>query len=150
MLNDLVTNKVLIVPIVAWTAAQLLKVLLKLVETRRFDFSYIVSTGGMPSSHSAIVAALATIVAMVYGLGSIAFGITCILALIVMYDSAGVRKAVGQQAVVLNRIIKEIRFGRPMAEVERDLRELVGHTPLEVVVGAALGIAIAVIWSILS
>jgi len=149
MLYDLITNQVVVVPLGAWAVAQLLKTLLKLKKTKRFDLRYVVATGGMPSSHSAIVTALATTVAMVQGLGSVAFGITCVFALIVMYDSAGVRKAVGQQAVVLNRIVKEIRFRRPMAEVERDLRELVGHTPLQVVAGASLGIVISWLWLIL-
>ena len=149
MLYDLITNEVLVVPLCVWAAAQLLKLFTKLVQTKRLDLRYLVASGGMPSSHSAIVAALATTVAMTQGLSSVAFGIACIVALIVIYDSAGVRKSVGQQAVVLNRIVREIRFRRPMAELERDLRELIGHTPLQVVAGAALGIIIAWLWLIL-
>ncbi len=91
---------------------------------------YLVISGGMPSSHSAFVSALATSVALIEGLGSVAFGISAILALVVMYDAAGVRQSVGKQSVVLNRIIRELRLRRPIAELERDLREFIGHTSL--------------------
>ena len=150
MLYDLVTNEFVVVPLCTWALAQLSKVFIKLAQVKRLELRYLIASGGMPSSHSAIVAALATAVALSEGFGSVAFGISCIVALIVIYDSAGVRKSVGQQAVVLNRIVKEIRFRRPMAELERDLRELIGHTPLQVVVGTVLGIVIAWLWFILS
>ena len=100
----------------------------------------------MPSSHSATVSALATSVAMVEGFGSVAFGITAILALVVMYDAASVRRWVGRQSIVLNRITQEIRLRRPVAEWEHDLREFVGHTPFQVIIGAALGIIVAWLW----
>jgi hypothetical protein len=76
----------------------------------------------------------------------VAFGIAAILAMVVMYDAASVRRWVGRQSVVLNRIVKEIRFRRPLAELERDLREFIGHTPFEVIIGAVLGITIAWLW----
>ncbi len=75
-----------------------------------------------------------------------AFGIAAILAMVVMYDAAGVRRWVGKQSVVLNRMVKEFRFGRPISEVERDLREFIGHTPFEVIIGALLGISVAWLW----
>jgi len=143
---EIITNKVLVIPICAWAVAQLLKVFVTLVQNKRLDFHYLIASGGMPSSHSAIVSALATSVAMTQGFGSVAFGITVILALVVMYDAAGVRRSVGQQSVVLNRIVEELRFGRPIAELERDLREFIGHTPFQVIVGAALGIIVAWLW----
>lgn len=146
MFYELITNNVLVVPLCAWAVTQLLKVFIKLVQVKRLELRYLVASGGMPSSHSAIVTALATTVALTQGLDSVTFGIACIVALIVIYDSAGVRKSVGQQAVVLNRIVKEIRFRRPVAELERDLREFIGHTPLQVIAGAALGILIAWLW----
>jgi len=83
---------------------------------------------------------------MVEGFGSIAFGISVILALIVTYDAAGVRRAVGKQSVILDRIVKELRERRPISELEQDLREFIGHTPVQVFVGAILGIAIAWLW----
>lgn len=146
MFYEIITNKVLVIPICAWAVAQLLKVFVTLVQNKRLDFHYLIASGGMPSSHSAIVSALATSVAMTQGFGSVAFGITVILALVVMYDAAGVRRSVGQQSVVLNRIVEELRFGRPIAELERDLREFIGHTPFQVIVGAALGIIVAWLW----
>ncbi len=127
-----------------------MKVFVILVREKRLDLRYFVSSGGMPSAHSAIVCALATAVAMTQGVGSVTFGIAVVLALIVTYDSAGVRQSVSQQSVVLNRIVQELRFKRPIAEVERDLREFIGHTPFQVIVGAALGILVAWLWLTLS
>ena len=139
-------NSVIIVPICAWAAAQLIKVLLVLVKRKELDLRYFVTSGGMPSAHSSIVSALATSVAMVEGLTSVAFGISVILALIVMYDAAGVRRSVGKQAIVLNRVVKELRERRPIAELEHNLREFIGHTPFQVLVGAILGTAVALLW----
>ena len=100
----------------------------------------------MPSSHSATVSALATSIAMVEGIGSVAFGISVILAAIVMYDAAGVRQSVGRQSIVLNRIIAELRDRRPIAELEHNLRVFIGHTPFQVIVGSAMGIIVAWLW----
>ena len=134
----------------AWVVAQLVKVVVILVREKRLDLRYLVASGGMPSSHSAVVSALATAVAMTQGWGSVAFGIAAILAVVVMYDAAGLRQSVGQQAAVLNRIIEELRLRRPFTEVERDLREFIGHTPFQVIVGAILGILIAWLWLTIS
>ena len=139
-------NSVIIVSVCAWAASQLLKVLIVLVKKKQLDLRYFVTSGGMPSAHSAIVSALATSVAMVEGLTSVAFGISVMLALIVMYDAAGVRRSVGKQAIVLNRVVKELRERRPIAELEYNLREFIGHTPFQVLVGAILGIAVAWLW----
>jgi len=149
-LNEIISNEVLVVPICAWAVAQLLKVFVILVREKRLDLRYFVTSGGMPSAHSAIVCALATAVAMTQGVGSVTFGIAVVLALIVTYDAAGVRQSVGQQSAVLNRIVREFRYRRPLAEVERDLREFIGHTPFQVIVGAALGILVAWLWLTLS
>jgi len=143
---DIITNKELIAPVIAWAAAQLLKVILTLARERRLDLHLLVASGGMPSSHSALVSALAIAVGMVSGWGSAAFAIAAVLAMVVMYDSAGVRQSVGQQAVVLNRIIEELRFRRPLAELERDLRELIGHTSFQVIAGGVVGIVVAWLW----
>jgi len=124
--------------------AQLIKVVVVLIKERRLDLRYMVSSGGMPSAHSATVCALATSVALVEGFESVAFGITAILAIVVMYDAAGVRRSVSRQSVVLNRLVKEIMVKSPRYQVvEHDLRELIGHTPFQVIIGAILGIGIA-------
>ena len=143
---DFLNNKAIIAPIIAWTIAQFIKVGIELFKNHRLDMSRLVSSGGMPSAHSATVTALATALAMTDGLGSPAFAISFVLAGVVLYDSAGVRQSVGQQAVVLNRIIRELRERRPVAEIEHDLRELIGHTPFEVGAGAIIGIGFTIFW----
>jgi uncharacterized protein len=146
MLFDLITNWVLIIPLCAWVIAQLIKVLIALMQGKGLDLSNFVNSGGMPSSHSAMVSALATAVGMTNGFDSTFFAISVVLASIVMYDAAGVRQSVGQQSVVLNRIILELKRRQPLVKIEADIRELMGHTPFEVVAGGALGIALAWLW----
>ena len=146
MLYEIITNKVLIIPICSWAVAQLLKVIVILIQKKQLDLRYLVVSGGMPSAHSALVSALATSVALVQGLASVAFGISAILALIVMYDAAGIRQSVGQQSVILNRIIRELRRRRPIMELERDLREFIGHTQFQVIAGGVLGVGVAWLW----
>ena len=146
MVFEILTNKVLIIPICSWAIAQLLKVIVVLIRKRQLDLRYLVISGGMPSSHSAFVSALATSVALIEGLGSVAFGISAIIALVVMYDAAGVRQSVGKQSIVLNRIIRELRLRHTVTELERDLREFIGHTSFQVIVGGLLGIAISWLW----
>ncbi len=146
MIIDIFTNKILIIPLFAWALAQILKTLIALFQGKGLDFRYLFSSGGMPSSHSVIVTALATTAGMVEGFDSAGFGIAAILASIVLYDAAGVRQAVSQQAIILNRIVHEIRLREPFTKIEADLRELIGHTPFQVVVGALLGIIFAWLW----
>ncbi len=141
---------VFLVSISAWVIAQLLKVFIALIRKKRIDLGLFVSSGGMPSAHSATVSALAASVAIVEGFSSVAFGISAIFAIVVMYDAAGVRQWVGKQSIVLNRMVQEIRFRRPVAELERDLREFIGHTQFQVTIGALLGIGIAWIWFTIS
>jgi acid phosphatase family membrane protein YuiD len=143
---EIITNRVLVISICAWAIAQSLKVFIGLVQEKHLDLRYFVASGGMPSAHSAVVCALATAVAMIQGLNSVAFAITVILAMVVMYDAAGVRQSVSEQAVVLNRLVKEFGVKRPKGEVERDLRELIGHSPFQVIIGAVVGILIAWLW----
>ena len=143
MLIDLITNWVLIIPICAWLLAQLMKLLIAVSQGKGLDLSIFVSSGGMPSAHSSMVCALATAIAMKDGFGSAYFAIAVVLALIVTYDAAGVRQSVGHQSVVLNRIILELKRKEPLVKIEADLRELMGHTPFEVIVGACLGIIFA-------
>lgn len=139
-------SKVLLISVCAWAAAQLIKVFAVLIKEKRLDLRYFVTSGGMPSAHSSTVCALATAVALIQGFDSVAFGITAILAIVVMYDAAGVRRAVSRQSIILNRIVREIMVRRPRDEVEHDLRELIGHTPFQVIIGAILGVGIAWVW----
>lgn len=146
MITDIFTNEILIVPLFAWALAQFLKTLTALLQGKGLDFRYLFSSGGMPSSHSVTVTALATTAGMAEGFDSAAFGISAILASIVLYDAAGVRQAVSQQATVLNRIVREIRLREPLTKIEADLREFIGHTPFQVIIGASLGIVFAWLW----
>ncbi|MEO0180752.1 MAG: divergent PAP2 family protein [candidate division WOR-3 bacterium] len=137
------TNTIIWVPILAMIIAQAIKCIVYSVAGRRLDLSWLFQTGGMPSSHSALVSALTIKVGFRSGFDSPLFAIAFILALIVMYDAAGVRRAMGKQARLLNIMVDEVSKGRPVSE-ER-MREFLGHTPLEVFVGAVLGIIIAIL-----
>ena len=150
MLYEIITDKILIIPICSWALAQLLKVIVLLIQKKQIDLRYFVISGGMPSSHSTFVTALATAVAYVEGVSSVAFGISVIFALVIMYDAAGIRQSVGNQAAVLNRIIRELGDLRHRTELGHDLRELVGHTPFQVIIGGFLGIFVAWLWFIIA
>lgn len=145
MLGDIVSNKVLIISASAWAIAQILKVLVVLVQEKRVAWNYFVTSGGMPSSHTAIVCALATSIAMIFGVNSVAFSIAVVLAVIVMYDAAGVRQSVGQQSAIINRLVKGAKL-----DIEKELREFIGHTPFQVFMGAVVGVLVAVIWITIS
>ena len=132
------TNKFLYVPLLLWFCIQVFKVIWDLVETKQFNFKRIMGAGGMPSSHSAVVTSLATLVGRSQGFGSPMFAIALILALVVMYDAAGVRRAAGKQAKLLNKIVNTP--GLTTGEVQEKLVEVLGHTPVEVMVGALIGI----------
>ena len=146
MLHDLITNWVLIIPLCAWVVAELIKVFVALVRDKQLHLSFLVRSGGMPSAHAAMVGALTTAAAIVDGLGSASFAIATILALIVMFDATSVQQSVGQQSVVLNRTILELKRREPLVKIEADLRELIGHSQFEVIAGALLGIALARVW----
>ena len=146
MLQEIITNKVLIIPLFSWAIAQLCKIFIILIREKRFNLSNFFISGGMPSSHSALVTALTTSVALIQGISSVSFGISIIFTFVVMYDAAGVRRSVGQQSRVLNRILQELRFRHTATELGRDLKELIGHTRFEVIIGGLLGIGIAWSW----
>ena len=136
-MDALFANDVLGVCVVAWLVAQFSKPILHYAHTRQVNLRYLVSAGGMPSSHSAVVVALATRVGMDSGLSSVEFALAAVFAAVVMYDAAGVRRAVSVQARLLNRMLTEMIEAQHFNE-ER-LRELIGHTPFEVFVGALIG-----------
>ena len=132
--------KFLLPPLVAWAIAQVAKVTLTSVQQRRLNLRVLAETGGMPSSHSAIVAGLTTAVGKNAGLTSAAFAIALIFTFVVMYDAAGLRRAAGRQAEVLNRLVEDLVHMRGVQEAR--LRELLGHTPMEVLVGALIGFVV--------
>lgn len=135
-------ESVLITCLIAWFAAQLIKVITVIIKDKKLDFSRFIGSGGMPSSHTAFVTSLASGVGIQCGFSSAEFAISAVLALVVMYDAAGVRRAAGQQAKILNKLVEE--WGNAEATDKR-LKELLGHTPKEVFAGAVLGIFIALI-----
>lgn len=133
----------LLAPLVAWGIAQVAKVTLTSVRQRRLNLRVLAETGGMPSSHSAIVMGLTAAIGKYAGVTSAAFAIALIFSFVVMYDAAGLRRAAGRQAEVLNRLVEDLVHMRGVQE-ER-LRELLGHTPVEVLVGAVLGVAVGIL-----
>ncbi len=133
----------LLAPLVAWTIAQAAKVLLTSFRQRGLNLRVLAETGGMPSSHSAIVMGLTTAVGKYAGITSAPFAIALIFTFVVMYDAAGLRRAAGRQAEVLNRLVEDLVHMRGVQEMR--LRELLGHTPMEVIVGAAIGLVVGVI-----
>lgn len=141
---DFWKESVVVTCVLSWFIAQLIKVITSLVKDKRIDFRRFVGSGGMPSSHSSLVTALATSVGVLEGFNGTSFAISCVLALVVMYDAAGVRRAAGQQAKILNKIVEEWEHA-DFAKTDKRLKELLGHTPFEVFAGAILGIAIALL-----
>ena len=141
----LLSNDMLLTAVCSWAAAQIIKTVINLVLTKSFDPGRLIGSGGMPSSHSATVCGLATATGMIYGGSSIEFAVTFVLAMIVMYDAMNVRMETGRQGKVLNDMIEVFqKMGKNVSPEER-LKELVGHTPLQVLVGAITGIVVAVL-----
>ena len=145
-MKTILGNPILVASFIAWAVAQLSKTIYDLFRYRQLRLSRLVSAGGMPSSHSALVSSLATATGRITGIDSAAFAISLVLAVIVMYDAAGVRRAVSIQARILNQMIDEAFQGKPFAE--KRLRELIGHTPTQVIVGAIVGVGVALIVTI--
>ncbi len=140
-MNDFLTfvqSKYIYVPFLLWFGIQLFKLLYDLVTTKKFNFRRIMGAGGMPSSHSAVVAGLATLVGKYEGVGSSTFAVAFIMAFIVMYDACGVRRAAGKQAALLNKLVETP--GLTGVQVSEKLVEVLGHTPIQVIVGALIGV----------
>lgn len=133
----ILNNKAITVPASAWFVAQFIKVIGVIIKENKIDFTRFVGSGGMPSSHAAFIVSLSTVVGKVRGWDSLEFGVTVAIALIVMYDAAGVRRAAGLQAKVLNELI----FSNDhKIHLDKKLKELLGHSPFEVIMGAILGV----------
>ena len=138
---DILNNHVLFVVLLGWFVAQALKIPIYRIVEHKWDFSRFHGSGGMPSSHSAAVCALAMASAIAYGLNSFQFAVSVVLALIVMRDASGVRRSAGEQAKIINRMIKTLSRGGTI-DFNSDIKEIIGHTPFQVFVGAALGVAV--------
>lgn len=140
-------NRVLWISMLAWFIAQSLKVVHTLVVDKRFNVLRFVGSGGMPSSHSAFVMAMTTAIGQIHGFHSTFFALSLGFSLVVMYDAAGVRFAVGNQAIILNQMIEDYHLRRKDKKLtEHRLKELVGHTRYEVLVGALLGVVISLLF----
>ena len=142
-IQKLVNNKYLYVPLLLWFCIQVFKVICDLVKTKKFNFKRIMGAGGMPSSHTAVVTSLAMLVGKSEGFDSAMFAVALVFAMVVMYDAAGVRRAAGKPAHLLNKIIETP--GLTGVEVQERLVEVLGHTPLQVIVGAIIGITVGLL-----
>jgi len=136
-------NKIFMTTLSAWIIAQTIKVTIGVIKQKKFDFRWFVGTGGMPSSHAAGASCLAVAIGLEYGFNSVYFALAASFALVVMFDAQGVRRAAGKQARILNKITDDIYWQGRIDEGR--LRELVGHTPIEVIAGFFLGIVIALV-----
>lgn len=145
-MNDFMSfiqNKYIYTPFFLWFGIQLFKLIYDLVTTKKFNFKRIMGAGGMPSSHSAVVVGLATLIGKYEGVDSAIFALAFIVAFVVMYDACGVRRAAGKQAALLNRLVETP--GLTGVQVSEKLVEVLGHTPVQVFVGALIGIVVGLI-----
>ena len=144
MMGIVLQYKYMIVPFATWFFIQLFKLIYDLVTTKKFNFKRILGAGGMPSSHSAVVTSLTTMIGINEGITSPIFGLALIFAFVVMYDAAGVRRAAGKQAELLNKIVETP--GLTGMEVTERLQEVLGHTPTQVIVGAIIGVLVGYVF----
>lgn len=144
MLKDIFLNKTFILTILSWTIAQGIKTVVGIIKEKRFDFNWILKTGGMPSAHSAAVSSLTVALGKEWGFSSSIFAFACIFALITMFDAQTWRRSIGVQAKILNRMIDDLQHTGRIEETK--LKELAGHTPFEVFVGALLGVLVVVLF----
>ena len=142
---DLITNRFFIVSVSSWFVAQFLKTVIYALENKKWDWSRLFGDGGMPSGHSATVSSLAIMSALTFGFDSFQFAVTAILAIIVCHDAMGVRLETGKQAVKINEILEAFELLAPDKISEANLKEFVGHTPIQVMAGILLGIANAIV-----
>ena len=141
---EFIQNKYIYVPALTWIGIQTFKVLYELYKTKKFNFKRIMGAGGMPSSHTGVVVSLATLIGKSEGVGSPIFALSLIFAFVVMYDAAGVRRAAGKQAHLLNQLIETP--GLTGLQVQEKLVEVLGHSPIQVFVGAIIGVVMGLIF----
>ncbi|MBI4355256.1 MAG: divergent PAP2 family protein [Candidatus Omnitrophica bacterium] len=142
-LREFAHNQIFWTVVVSWVVSQTIKVTIGVLQYRRFDFKWLIWTGGMPSSHAAGVTALAMAVGIREGFDSVFFAIALVVMLIIAFDSQGVRRAAGRQAQMLNRLLEDIYYQRPIKPEEK-LKEFLGHTPVQVIAGMVVGFVVAV------
>lgn len=145
-MNDFIAfvqNKYIYIPFFLWFGIQLFKLIYDLVTTKKFNFKRIIGAGGMPSSHSAVVSGLATLIGKYEGVDTPIFALAFIVAFVVMYDACGVRRAAGKQAALLNKLIETP--GLTGVQVSERLVEVLGHTPVQVFVGAIIGVIVGLV-----
>ena len=145
VLIEIFKNKIFMTTLAAWIIAQTVKVTVGLIRQKKLDFRWFIGTGGMPSSHAAGASCLATAVGLQHGFDSVHFALAAAFALVVMFDAQGVRRAAGKQAHILNKMTEDIYWQGKIKD--NRLRELIGHTPIEVIAGVLLGVAIAFVAS---
>ena len=144
--NQIFHNQILMTAIVSWALAQLIKIIIELIRTHRINWQLIFATGGMPSSHSSLVVALATATGLRQGFDSSLFAIATVLAFVVLYDAQGIRRQAGNQARIINRMLQNVENAG--IKVDKNLKELLGHTPIQVMGGTILGIIVALVMNL--
>jgi hypothetical protein len=142
-IENIKSYKYVVVPVILWLCIQAFKVIVDLIMTKKFNFKRILGAGGMPSAHSAVVSSVSTLIGKNVGFDTPIFALSFIMACVVMYDAAGVRRAAGKQAQLLNKIINTP--GMSNIQVQEKLVEVLGHTPIQVFIGAVIGIAVGLI-----
>lgn len=142
---DIFHNDILVCAFIAWVAAQVIKAIVFMIQNRRFDWERLFGDGGMPSAHSALVCAAATVCAVDYGFASAQFGIATVLALVVLHDASGIRLESGKQARTINMLVDVLKRSANVGNIQY-LRELLGHTPLQVFFGSILGIGVSLLY----
>ena len=142
---DIFTNKILLIAVLSWFVAQVIKVILTLVKFRELDFTRLFGSGGMPSSHASFTVSLAASVGFTTGFSSVEFALAAAFAIVVMYDATSVRRSAGEQAKILNQIVETMKNDK-ISDTGKKLKELLGHTPIQVFAGAVLGAFIACIF----
>jgi len=143
LFEEIIRNYALWIALCAWLAAQVIKIIIEILRKRKLHWGLLMSSGGMPSSHSSFVTAVTTVIGLTEGFDSPIFALGAIVSLIVMYDASGVRRAAGNQAKVINDLIDSVE--NTGIKLDKKLKEVLGHTPIEVAAGAALGIVLALI-----
>jgi hypothetical protein len=141
-INQIINNSIFWTASFSWAIAQLIKIMIEFKKERRLSLALMISSGGMPSSHSSFVSAMSTSVGLLEGFDSTAFAICAVISMVVMYDAAGVRRAAGKQAEIINKLVANIE--NTGIVLDKKLKELLGHSPVEVAAGAVLGIAVSV------
>ncbi len=143
--HTILSNRVLIAALTAWSLAQIIKLPVEFLRTRTWSWTPLTSAGGMPSSHSALMAGVAHAIGLYVGFDSPVFALAVAIAMIVIYDATGIRRQAGKHAEIINVIVRDLMEGHPLSE--EHLREVLGHTPLQAIMGTLLGIGVAqLVW----